>query len=39
MIAKENGLINEVDYAINNEDLIIFYQADQVQIDTLNKYL
>lgn len=39
MIAKENGLINEVDYEINNEDLIIFYQADQVQIATLNKYL
>lgn len=39
MTAKENGLIDEADYVLLGDELIVYYQASQEQKDTINSYI
>lgn len=39
MTAKENGLINELSYEMQNDELVVYYAADSDQKESINSYI
>lgn len=39
MTAKENGLIDEIGYELQGDELVVFYGASEEQKNTINKYI